>query len=235
MSEAHMDETTVRTALNLLSQYRTASDFNELRTITNRLLDLVDCLEMIEIGTWYEDGSFERMVNSYGGSDGIAPMPFQKKGTQRIVDEPCVPKDYAVMKIEGEQAFSCQKGSRQVSAVCMRADLRDQATDPTGMQLLRTILPFLHDAVTRIAELRDTHDAGLDITEREHEVLHWIRKGKTNWEIGAILGLSERTVKFHVSNLFKKLGVTRRAQAAAHRQVRNKPDSRTHFIAACTV
>lgn len=37
-------------------------------------------------------------------------------------------------------------------------------------------------------------EAGL-LSEREKQVLHWVCKGKSNWEIGQILSLSEFTVK----------------------------------------
>jgi len=53
------------------------------------------------------------------------------------------------------------------------------------------------------------------ISPREKEVLKWIIEGKTNWEIGVILHISERTVKFHVQNLMKKLRATNRYHIVA--------------------
>jgi DNA-binding CsgD family transcriptional regulator len=52
--------------------------------------------------------------------------------------------------------------------------------------------------------------APLGLTRRESEVTHWILQGKTNWEIGTILGVSSRTVEKHVENLFAKLKVNDR-------------------------
>jgi len=54
----------------------------------------------------------------------------------------------------------------------------------------------------------------LDLSLRESQVLRLIARGLTNREIGAELGLAEKTVKNYVSGLFAKLGVARRAQAA---------------------
>ena len=51
------------------------------------------------------------------------------------------------------------------------------------------------------------------ITARERQVLQWISAGKSNWEIGKILRISEFTVKNHVQNVLRKLSVTSRAQA----------------------
>ncbi len=53
------------------------------------------------------------------------------------------------------------------------------------------------------------------LTPREAEVLSWIAKGKTNRDVGDILGLSPRTVNKHLEHVFEKLGVETRAAAAA--------------------
>ena len=53
------------------------------------------------------------------------------------------------------------------------------------------------------------------LTPRETEVLSWLAKGKTNRDIGDILGLSHRTVNKHLEHIFEKLGVETRAAAAA--------------------
>lgn len=55
----------------------------------------------------------------------------------------------------------------------------------------------------------------LDLTVRESEVLLWITRGKTNREIGEILGTSPRTINKHSENLYKKLNVENRTSAAA--------------------
>ncbi|MFB9947723.1 response regulator [Rhizobium puerariae] len=52
------------------------------------------------------------------------------------------------------------------------------------------------------------------LTVRESEVLLWIAKGKSNRDIGDILGLSSRTVNKHLEQIYVKLGVENRASAA---------------------
>ena len=63
------------------------------------------------------------------------------------------------------------------------------------------------------------------VTRREAEILGWIQEGKTNGDIARILHLSPWTVKNHVQNMLKKLGVHNRAQAVsrgiATRQIRH--------------
>lgn len=63
---------------------------------------------------------------------------------------------------------------------------------------------------TRLAE----YIYGLDLTSRELEVLTLIVKGLSNKDIAMALSISEGTVKTHVNNIFSKLGVNDRTQAA---------------------
>jgi DNA-binding NarL/FixJ family response regulator len=53
------------------------------------------------------------------------------------------------------------------------------------------------------------------LTQRESEVLNWVIKGKTNRDIGDILGTSPRTINKHLEHVFVKLGVETRTSAAS--------------------
>ena len=53
------------------------------------------------------------------------------------------------------------------------------------------------------------------LSEREREVLRLIAQGRSNKQIGRQLSITERTVKFHVTSIFNKLGTDNRAQAIA--------------------
>ena len=54
-----------------------------------------------------------------------------------------------------------------------------------------------------------------ELSKREKEVLLWSKRGKSSWEISAILNISERTVNFHVNNIMQRLNVVSRIQAVA--------------------
>ncbi len=56
---------------------------------------------------------------------------------------------------------------------------------------------------------------GLDLTEREREVLVLMVEGLSNSQIAAKLGVSSSTIKSHVSNVLSKLGVTSRTEAVS--------------------
>jgi LuxR family transcriptional regulator len=74
----------------------------------------------------------------------------------------------------------------------------------------------LHDALTKnIPVPANETIATTPLKPRETEVLVWIEEGKTTWEIAKILDITERTVRFHVEEIFKKLNTTTRAQAIA--------------------
>ena len=53
------------------------------------------------------------------------------------------------------------------------------------------------------------------LSKREKEVLNWLKKGKSSWDIAAILKITERTVNFHVNNIMQKLNAVSRTQAVA--------------------
>jgi DNA-binding response OmpR family regulator/DNA-binding CsgD family transcriptional regulator len=65
------------------------------------------------------------------------------------------------------------------------------------------------------AALIDALMASFKLTMRESEVLNWVIKGKTNRDIGDILGTSPRTINKHLEHVFVKLGVETRTSAAA--------------------
>jgi DNA-binding CsgD family transcriptional regulator len=58
------------------------------------------------------------------------------------------------------------------------------------------------------------------VTPRETQILGWVAIGKSDWAIGRILKISDKTVNFHVENAKRKFGVGTRLQAvvAAMRQ-----------------
>ncbi len=73
------------------------------------------------------------------------------------------------------------------------------------------LMPILNETVS----IRDTAmDKLNDLTRREIDVLKLLAEGLFNKEIASRLNISERTVKNHVSNIFKKISVSDRTQAA---------------------
>jgi transcriptional regulator EpsA len=53
------------------------------------------------------------------------------------------------------------------------------------------------------------------VTEREKQILMWVREGKSNHQIAEVLGISPLTVKNHIQKILRKMGCSNRAQAVA--------------------
>lgn len=71
---------------------------------------------------------------------------------------------------------------------------------------------------------RRTPGPDTQLTVREQEVLEMIGDGLPNKTIARRLGISERTVKSHLTNVYQRLGVTDRTQAALWAQRQRRPD-----------
>jgi two-component system NarL family response regulator len=84
-------------------------------------------------------------------------------------------------------------------------------------ELVAIIQDVVHRRLRRMpVELMDRFIAqvtGPDFTARETEILTLLARGKSNAEIAQALGITESTVKNHVTNVLAKLGVTSRTQA----------------------
>lgn len=85
---------------------------------------------------------------------------------------------------------------------------------PRNRAILDILVPHLHQALSTVTRGNRVQSAAT-LTAREQEVLIWIREGKGSWEISMILGISERTVKFHTAAILNKLGAANRAHAVA--------------------
>lgn len=108
----------------------------------------------------------------------------------------------------------------EISTMVMFGRLNSPVHESAGY-LLELLMPHLHCALVKmhINNLPNTliinqDSVSVALTRRELEVLQWLHAGKTNWEISTILGVSPTTVKNHVQNTIRKLGVGSRGQAA---------------------
>jgi DNA-binding NarL/FixJ family response regulator len=74
---------------------------------------------------------------------------------------------------------------------------------------------FSRRAVAQIAALarKEQTRPGIDLTQREEEVLKMLTEGWTNLRMANALTVSERTIRFHLSNIYEKLGVSSRGEA----------------------
>lgn len=86
--------------------------------------------------------------------------------------------------------------------------------DETEMKLV-WLSQLMHGLVSTAESSMFIPESAYQLTGRECEVLRWSAAGKTAEEIGKILGITERTVTFHVTSSLNKLDVTNKTQAVA--------------------
>ena len=87
--------------------------------------------------------------------------------------------------------------------------------DMRTVAILEFLIPHLHLAFSHIFDNKQPKINNAVLSSREKEVLNWLKQGKSSWDMSVILGISERTVNFHVYNVIQKLGATNRTQAVA--------------------
>jgi len=85
----------------------------------------------------------------------------------------------------------------------------DYVTKPIDFELLATIITARLAGVARTGVWPKT----VGLNDREVEVLTWVARGKTSAEIAQIIGLTKRTVDFHIDNARGKLGAATRTEA----------------------
>jgi len=105
-----------------------------------------------------------------------------------------------------------------VKGILTYADAREQLARALpqvaagGIWVPRTMLSRFVDSILNTAQGRRLRaDAPTELSKREQEVLSGLLENLANKEVADRLNISERTVKFHVSNLLSKFGVRRRA------------------------
>jgi DNA-binding NarL/FixJ family response regulator len=99
---------------------------------------------------------------------------------------------------------------REVELKARRLGADDFVTKPIDFDLLEAIINARLAGVAR----NDMWPKLVDMTNREVELLTWAARGKTSAEIAIIVGLSKRTIDFHLDNARIKLGATTRIEAA---------------------
>jgi DNA-binding NarL/FixJ family response regulator len=106
--------------------------------------------------------------------------------------------------------FLTAMADREMELKGRRLGADDYVTKPIDFEILATIVEARLAHVAR----GDVWSRKVDLSERELESLRWSARGKTSNEIAAILGLSKRTVDFHIENACRKLNVATRIEAA---------------------
>jgi DNA-binding NarL/FixJ family response regulator len=115
--------------------------------------------------------------------------------------------------------FLTARGEKQDFREGMNLGADDYLTKPVGAaELLRAVRARLEREVKRRAGFSPDFTSAiplesLGLTPREAEVLLWVAQGKSNPEIGTIIGAAENTIKVHLGRIFEKIGADNRHSA----------------------
>ncbi len=101
-------------------------------------------------------------------------------------------------------------GPRRYMAFATLAGMHLDLT-PASRAAFHVMALYTHNRLMKLAQAGQCPLPGL--TRREANCLQWVAQGKTDWEIGEILNISERTAHWYIESAKRKLGVATRVQA----------------------
>jgi DNA-binding CsgD family transcriptional regulator len=89
----------------------------------------------------------------------------------------------------------------------------DDADPLRHMRHLNVLAWQFHVAFADIAQSTGQGKQTIELSDRERDCLRWTAEGKSSWDIGRILNISDNTVNFHIKKAMRKLGTTSRTVA----------------------
>ncbi len=154
----------------------------------------------------------------------LLPVMLDLEHLPEPVAQPVAPIDW-LLKLVREYgiAFGLQlplyaSGSLVATLMLAAGDLACDRTRHLGFRRGMSLLSELHElCAPQLRHLRPLRRRPVQsvLTARERECLRWASLGKTTWEIGRLVDISEHTARFHLRNACTKLAATNRQQAIA--------------------
>ena len=151
------------------------------------------------------DPTFQRAMNhllpfswrEIGGRNDLT------SGQRKVLDEA---KDHGITYGATIPIHGPDSGLATLNVVCSGNERQfDEAYQQSYRDLI-WVAVNTHEAFLGLAEDIAEHGR-VRLTDRERDCLLWTARGKTAWEVGQILSISEETVLFHLKNVTRKLGV----------------------------
>lgn len=178
--------------INIISKLQNTNNVKLVMPILNELEELIDV-----------KGSALGIYNPESGEDEFlaASVP---------VESILKSHKHTYSKVTNHEVFFKNEGGEYCCFFYLKC--RNNYLDNRQQEILTIVLPYLYSSIIRL-NLISRQLSVFDLTSREHDVMQWIITGKDNWSISKILGVSERTVKFHNCNIYRKLGVSTKAEA----------------------
>jgi signal transduction histidine kinase/DNA-binding CsgD family transcriptional regulator len=219
---------------NVANSPQTRMAFSVLATIVRQLLqdthDLEASLHPAVLETLGLESALESMANQQRRISGVNITLALQRMTQRLP-----PQIELILFRTTQDAVerSVQQGNASQIVIQLQRNeqmiqfvIGDNGIIPTG-DILRSVRQritalggTLHLQTSRYSGLEIVVtfplEAAIELTEREMDVIQLLVEGCTNKEIAVRLAVRPRTVKFHLDNIYSKLGITTRTEAAIY-------------------
>jgi len=105
-------------------------------------------------------------------------------------------------------------GTRGMLTLARSSDQLSEKEQKAQYTNMYWLTQTVHSSIAKIVNDVEFSQFNLYLTSREKEALRWTAEGKTSAEIAQILGVTERTVNFHLCNSMQKLNVNNKISAA---------------------
>ena len=99
---------------------------------------------------------------------------------------------------------------------CSFAATSGVSLDPDRLPFAQLVGAFAFEAARRIRRIREPSEPNPKLTDRQRECVMWAARGKSDWEIARLLGVSEATVGEHLRHAYERYGVGKRTLVAIH-------------------
>ena len=177
------------------------------------------------------DPRYERFVRRFGNhpilahrlSSAPAGRPSLRLFLERIRMLGMVGNCCGDAELRLSMGLSVASGGQRKIGIALNRSIRDfDEIDAARLEALRPHIVVAYSNALKVAGPATMAAAtssairvdSLPLTKRENEVLYWVSMGKTNEEVGDIIGAKPMTVKKHLEHIYDKLGVPNRTAAS---------------------
>jgi DNA-binding NarL/FixJ family response regulator len=147
-------------------------------------------------------------------------------------------RDLKVVALGSDANAQAVEAAFEAGAVvyCVKSARPDDLASAIRQAFDRSIYVALANRAAAAAAPAAQHgDAGADLTRRELEILQLVAEGFSNSQLAKMLWVTEQTVKFHLSNIYRKLDVANRTEASRWAQLNGLLSAETRQAATSTV
>jgi two-component system, NarL family, response regulator YdfI len=149
------------------------------------------------------------------GMDGLEALEHMRKTWPQIAVLILTTYDEDELLMRGLQAGACGYLLKDSPLETLFQAIRTAARGEMVVQPEMMARILSHTAYTISTASSERVPSSMELTKREHEVLAGVARGERSKEIAAHLGITERTVRAYLTNIYTKLNVDSRASAVA--------------------